>query len=38
MLNDGVFYAANRLYGLTFTERPDLTGYHPYVRVWEVFN
>ncbi|MCC9196390.1 M3 family metallopeptidase [Arthrobacter sp. zg-Y820] len=38
VLNDGVFYAANRLYGLTFTERPDLTGYHPDVRVWEVKN
>lgn len=38
VINDGVFYAANRLYGLTFTERPDLIGYHPDVRVWEVFN
>ena len=38
VLHDGVFYAANRLYGLTFTERSDLTGYHPDVRVWEVFN
>ena len=38
VLHDGVFYAANRLYGLTFTERPDLVGYHPDVRVWEVFN
>ncbi|MBG6224863.1 peptidyl-dipeptidase Dcp [Arthrobacter sp. CAN_A2] len=38
VLTDGVFYAANRLYGLTFTERPDLVGYHPDVRVWEVFN
>lgn len=38
VLNDGVFYAANRLYGLAFTERTDLTGYHPDVRVWEIFN
>ncbi|MHA7238885.1 M3 family metallopeptidase [Arthrobacter sp. TMS1-12-1] len=38
VLADGVFYAANRLYGLSFTERPDLTGYHPDVRVWEVFD
>lgn len=38
VLQDGVFYAATRLYGLTFTERPDLLGYHPDVRVWEVFN
>ncbi|WP_051476845.1 M3 family metallopeptidase [Arthrobacter sp. Br18] len=37
VLQDGIFYAANRLYGLTFTERSDLTGYHPEVRVWEVF-
>jgi peptidyl-dipeptidase Dcp len=33
---DGVFYAANRLYGLTFTERPEISGYAPGVRVWEV--
>ncbi|MCC9177493.1 M3 family metallopeptidase [Arthrobacter sp. zg-Y750] len=38
VLHDGVFYAANRLYGLTFTERKDLAGYHPDVRVWEVHN
>ncbi|MGK3710025.1 M3 family metallopeptidase [Arthrobacter sp. IK3] len=38
VLHDGVFFAANRLYGITFTERPDLTGYHPDVRVWEVHN
>ncbi|MFD3686900.1 M3 family metallopeptidase [Nocardiopsis sp. NPDC058631] len=34
---DGVFHAAARLYGITFTERSDLHGYHPDVRVWEVF-
>jgi peptidyl-dipeptidase Dcp len=38
VLHDGVFYAANRLYGLTFTERDDLAGYHTDVRVFEVFN
>ena len=38
VLQDGVFYAANRLYGLSFTERTDLPGYHPDVRVWEVKN
>ncbi|GAA3296218.1 M3 family metallopeptidase [Arthrobacter citreus] len=38
VLADGVFYAANRLYGITFTERPDLAGYHTDVRVWEVKN
>jgi peptidyl-dipeptidase Dcp len=38
VLVDGVFYAANRLYGITFTDRPDLKGYHPDVRVFEVFD
>ncbi|HEV7168316.1 MAG TPA: M3 family metallopeptidase [Micrococcaceae bacterium] len=38
VLADGVFYAANKLYGLSFQERTDLAGYHPDVRVWEVFN
>jgi peptidyl-dipeptidase Dcp len=37
VLVNGVFYAANQLYGLTFTERKDLPTYHPDVRVWEVF-
>lgn len=36
VLRDGVFFAASRLYGLRFTERPDLPGYHPDVRVFEV--
>ncbi len=36
VLQDGVFFAANRLYGLTFAERSDLDGYHPDVRVFEV--
>ncbi|MGI5273887.1 M3 family metallopeptidase [Nonomuraea sp. CA-218870] len=35
---DGVFKAATLLYGVTFTERPDLTGYHADVRVFEVFD
>ncbi|OJV98581.1 MAG: hypothetical protein BGO47_01085 [Microbacterium sp. 67-17] len=38
VLRDGVFRAATELYGITFTERPDLPGYHPDVRVFEVFN
>ncbi|WP_106537780.1 M3 family metallopeptidase [Haloactinopolyspora alba] len=38
VLRDGVFYAASRLYGVTFTERTDLSGYHPEVRVFEVFD
>jgi peptidyl-dipeptidase Dcp len=37
VLVDGVFRAAELLYGYTFTPRPDLQGYHPDVRVWEVF-
>ena len=36
VLVDGVFRAAELLYGYTFTPRPDLQGYHPDVRVWEV--
>ncbi|HSV39286.1 MAG TPA: M3 family metallopeptidase [Nocardioidaceae bacterium] len=36
VLQDGVFYAATKLYGVTFSERPDLVGYHPDVRVFEV--
>ena len=38
VLADGVFRAANHLYGLTFAERHDLLGYHPDVRVFEVFD
>jgi peptidyl-dipeptidase Dcp len=38
VLKDGVFFAATRLYGITFTERPDLVGYHPDVRLFEVTN
>jgi peptidyl-dipeptidase Dcp len=36
VLRDGVLRAASALYGVTFTERPDLPGYHPDVRVFEV--
>ncbi|MFG2075873.1 M3 family metallopeptidase [Nonomuraea maritima] len=35
---DGVFFAATKLYGITFAERPDLRGYHPDVTVFEVFD
>lgn len=38
VLRDGVFYAAEKLYGLTFKERKDLPVYHPDVRVFEVFD
>lgn len=37
VLKDGVFYFANRLYGLSFKERTDLPVYLPDVRVFEVF-
>ena len=36
VLHDGVFFAANQVYGITFHPRDDLAGYHPDVRVWEV--
>jgi peptidyl-dipeptidase Dcp len=38
VLRDGVFYAANQLYGLTFQERKDIPVYQPDVRVFEVFD
>jgi peptidyl-dipeptidase Dcp len=36
VLQNGVFYAANQLYGLTFKERKDIPVWHPDVRVYEV--
>jgi len=38
VLQSGVFYAATKLYGITFTERDDIPAYHPDVRVFEVKN
>jgi peptidyl-dipeptidase Dcp len=38
VVQDGVFYAAHELYGLTFKERKDLPVYQPDVRVFEVFD
>ena len=38
VLQRGVFYAAHKLYGLTFKERRDLPVYQPDVRVFEVFD
>ncbi len=38
VLRDGVFHAANKLYGITFKERKDIPVYQPDVRVWEVFD
>jgi peptidyl-dipeptidase Dcp len=37
-LQNGVFYAAHELYGLTFKERHDLPVWQPDVRVFEVYN
>jgi len=36
VLENGVFYAANQLYGITFKERKDISVYQPDVRVFEV--
>src|SRR6202041_1852667 len=36
VLQDGVFHAAQQLYGITFKERKDIPVYHPDVRVFEV--
>ena len=38
VLRNGVFHAANGLYGLTFRERTDLPVYHPDVRVFDVID
>jgi peptidyl-dipeptidase Dcp len=38
VLEDGVFYAAHELYGITFKERKDIPVYQPDVRVFEVFD
>jgi len=38
VLHNGVFYAANLLYGISFKERKDISVYHPDVRVYEVFD
>ena len=38
VLINGVFYAANRAYGLTFKERTDIPTYHPDMKVFEVFD
>jgi peptidyl-dipeptidase Dcp len=38
VLDNGVFYAATQLYGITFKERKDIPVYHPDIRVFEVSN
>ena len=35
---DGVFFAATKLFGITFKERPDIVTYHPEARAFEVNN
>ena len=37
VLENGVFYAANQLYGITFKRRTDIPTYHPDIRVYELF-
>ena len=38
VLQNGVFFAATKLYGITFKERKDLPVYNPDVRVFDVFD
>jgi peptidyl-dipeptidase Dcp len=38
VVQDGVFFAANQLYGLTFKPRTDIPVYQPDMKVWEVFD
>ena len=38
VLQNGVFYAANRVYGLTFKQRTDIPTYHPDMKTFEVFD
>jgi len=38
VLTDGVFYAANQLYGITFKERHDLPTWNPDMMTFEVFD
>lgn len=38
VLEDGVFYMANQLYGLSFTRRTDIPVYHPDVWTYTVFD
>ncbi|WP_242108651.1 peptidyl-dipeptidase Dcp [Luteimonas aquatica] len=38
VLQNGVFYAANQLYGISFKERKDIPVYNPDMKVYEVFD
>src|SRR5690606_21251290 len=37
VLEKGAFFAATKLYGITFKERKDIPTYHPDVIVYEIF-
>ncbi|MGF7151806.1 peptidyl-dipeptidase Dcp [Sphingomonas zeicaulis] len=37
VLENGVFFAATEMYGITFKRRTDMPAYHPDIRVYEVF-
>lgn len=38
VLQNGVFYAATQLYGITFKQRTDIPTYHADMKVYEVFD
>ena len=38
VLENGVFYAANQMYGVTFKRRTDIPTFQPDIRVYEVFD
>ena len=38
VLKNGVFYAANRVYGLQFKQRDDIPTYHPDMKAYEVLD
>jgi peptidyl-dipeptidase Dcp len=38
VLENGVFYAANQMYGVTFERRTDIPTFQPDIRVYEVFD
>jgi peptidyl-dipeptidase Dcp len=38
VMENGIFYAAHELYGITFKERHDIPVYHKDVRVFELFD
>ena len=38
VVEKGIFYAAEKLFGITFTPRPDIKGYVDTIETWEVFD